>query len=246
MNLNTEIKKILRPIYYLFNNGKTVNVEGYNHLSQYKWLVNKDYGMAYYKGYYEPQLCKYLNENLNVNSVFADVGSHAGYFSLFASGIVKKGYVYSFEPAPNNFNFIKKIKQLNNIENWSIINKAVGDKKGVLNFNSNTSSSTGKIDQNGTLKVDVTTLDIELANINKLDVVKIDVEGFGGQVIIGAMDTIAKLKPKLMIEIHSGTEELAIILSHLDTLYNFYDLDTGTTVTHKDQPVSFIIGTPVN
>ena len=240
-----KIKKVLRPLYYILNNGKVVTIKGYRHLSKCIWLVDKKYGMAYFKGYYEPRLCQFLLKNLNKESVFVDVGSHAGYFGLFVASLVECGRVYSFEPEPYNFKFSKKIKEINDCQNWVLINKAVADKVGVVNFNTNvSSSSTGKIDECGALEVDVTSLDVELCGLNRLDIIKIDVEGFGGQVIIGAENTIRKFKPRLMIEIHSGTQELEVVLSRLGQIYLFYDLDTGEKVYHSNCSPSFLIGEP--
>jgi FkbM family methyltransferase len=230
----------------MVNRGRVVTIKGYSHLDKCRWLIDEKYGMAYYKGYYEPQLCQFILRNLHDESVFVDVGSHAGYFGLFAACLVKGGTVYSYEPEPYNFNFIKKIKEINSFKNWVLINKAVANKVGTINFNTNLgSSSTGKIDELGGLEVEVTSLDVELREVSRLDIIKIDVEGFGGQVIIGAANIIRKFKPRLMIEIHRGTEELEIVLSQLGGLYLFYDLDTGVQVCDSKSSPSFIIGEPV-
>lgn len=240
----TLLKKMFRPFYYFLKEGEIVELAVYENLDGYKWIINKNYGMAYYKGYYEPKICTFLNANLKERSCFVDVGAHAGYFSLFAASIAKKGAVYSFEPEPNNYRFITEIKSLNKISNWEIFNKAVGSEDGKAFFNIGNTSSTGNVASTGEIEVDMTSIDLELKKLERLDILKIDVEGFGGKVLEGAMATINRLKPKLLMEIHEGSDELKTVLSHLDNDYDFTDLDTGNRVSLEGSKVNFIIGLP--
>jgi hypothetical protein len=85
-----------RNLYYgLFNNTQ-VTIKKPSPLNGYRWIMDKNYGRAYFKGYYEPELTTYIIENLSNDSCFIDIGSHAGYFSLLAGSIAKKGNVISF------------------------------------------------------------------------------------------------------------------------------------------------------
>ena len=240
----TKIKLLFRPLYYFFSKGRVVNIQGYQHLKGYRWIINHNYGMAYFKGYYEPLICRILTKHLTKDSVFVDVGGHAGYFSLFAAAISTNGNVFSFEPEPNNYKFMNSILKLNDVSNWSIINKAAGEESGQLFFEVGSTSSTGRMSENGKLPVEVTTLNAELVNLKRLDLIKIDVEGFGGRVIQGGLDVILRFQPILMIEIHQNSDELETILKYLGETYLFQDIENGEMINSVLQSPHFIIGFP--
>ncbi len=238
------VKQVLRRVYYSFNNGKVTDLKVYKHLQNSKWIIDRRFGMAYFKGYYEPEICAYLLQNIQDDSVFVDVGAHAGYFSLFAVKLATNGEVHSFEPEPNNYQYINKIKLLNKVTNWKVYNNGVGREKGNLFFSNGPSSTTGKIAESGDFKVEVVSLDDQLTHIKKLDVLKIDVEGFGGRVLEGAVQMIDKHRPKIMFEVHAGSDELAVLKSVLKNRYTLKDLDTGKILTPQDTP-HFIIAEPL-
>ena len=54
--------------------------------------------------------------------------------------------------------------------------------------------------EDGIIKVPVETID--KLNRPKIDFIKIDVEGYEGKVLEGAIQTILKDKPKLLVELH--------------------------------------------
>jgi len=58
------------------------------------------------------------------------------------------------------------------------------------------------------IKVPTKTLDTLLKelNISKIDLIKIDTEGFEYEILEGAGETISKFKPKMIVDVHS--EEL--------------------------------------
>jgi len=238
------VKELARSLYYAVNNGRVTSLAHYDHLRGSKWIIDKRFGMAYYKGYYEPEICSYLLNNIKPESTFVDVGAHAGYFSLFAVQLAKNGSVYSFEPEPKNFRYIETIRQLNSITNWNIYNQGVGKEAGELFFSNGPSSTTGKISNIGDFKVEVVSLDSTLANADRVDIMKIDVEGFGGRVLEGAIETIRKHRPKIMFEVHEGSDELQIVHQLLGPHYRLTDLSSGKLITANDHP-HFIIAEPL-
>ena len=240
----TLFKKKFRNLYYRFFDGKIVTLKGYHHLRDYRWIADRKYGRAYYRGYYEPKICQYLLSRLHDRAVFADVGAHAGYFSLFAAGIATRGLVISFEPEPENRAFIKKIIALNQVSHWRLVEKAVGNEKGAIRFSKGPTSSMGKVSADGEIEVPITLLDEELATLERLDLLKIDVEGYGGRVLEGGLKVIERCKPFIMMEIHSGSDELAVAIRHLLPWYDLTDLDTGEVVAGVESGAHFIVGVP--
>ncbi|MEO8403095.1 MAG: FkbM family methyltransferase [Chitinophagaceae bacterium] len=199
------------------------------------WLIDQRYGRAYYKGYYEPALTKYIDQYLSTDSIFIDAGSHAGYFSLIAASKCKNGHVFSFEPESGNYGFIKKICSLNDFNNWTVENYALGEVDSFLNFQASPSSSMGMISEQGTAKVQAVSLDSYFSSITlaKIDLIKIDVEGYGGPVLKGARETIQRFKPHILFEVHLGSDEFDIAWQQLHDTYDFIDFTTDIQILAK-------------
>ena len=216
-------------------------------LNGYKWIMDKNYGRAYFKGYYEPALTKYITDTLTNESCFLDIGAHAGYFSLLAASIAQNGKVIVFEPEVNNFEFIEKIKQLNKIENWTLVNAAVGLENGHLRFKKGQTSSTGLIDAEGDVIVNQVSLDnfFEKEGIQKIDLIKIDVEGYGGNVLTGGVKIINRFKPIILFEIHEGSNEFITAWNLFSENFIFYNFETMQKIDNSDsEDYKFIIIKP--
>lgn len=54
---------------------------------------------------------------------------------------------------------------------------------------------------------------------------KIDVEGHGGSVLEGAWESLSKFKPKILMELHDGSNERAKCSSLSELGYHFYNTD---------------------
>ncbi|MDX1935688.1 MAG: FkbM family methyltransferase [Flavihumibacter sp.] len=234
----------LRKLYYQLFNNRQVVIKEPALLNGYIWIIDEKYGRAYFKGYYEPELTKYIAENLPEDGCFLDIGAHAGYFSLLASVVAKKGSVLSFEPDNQNFSFIKKIKALNNISYWNIINAAVGKESGELRFKTGASSSTGFVDADGDVVVKQVAIDtlVKEYNINRIDLIKIDVEGFGANVIRGGLEALLKFKPQILFECHRGSDEFAVAWELLSSTFDFFDFSSMQKIeANTGKQIDFVL-----
>lgn len=140
--------------------------------------------------------------------IILDVGSNVGEVAMRLSRKVQqKGLVYAFEPDPFIYRRLEKNLSLNELSNVSIHNVGFGDinstkemaPESVSNRGGNRIVSDGK----GTSKVKIQTLDlfVEENGLDRVDMIKIDVEGYEMKVLQGAMKTISKHRPKLFIEV---------------------------------------------
>jgi len=166
-----------------------------------KWIKGAGVN-GYWLGSYEIDHQKTFQSKIKETSTFYDIGSHVGFFTLLASKCVgPRGQVYAFEPNPRNIYFLKEHLRLNKTQNVTLIEKAISNETGVLNFSDDLGSSMGKLDKNGTTKVEVTTIDTLVAQgLKPPQFMKIDVEGLQDQVILGAIETIKKYKPQIIVE----------------------------------------------
>jgi len=171
--------------------------------------------------------------------VVYDIGGYVGVYSLFFSQVVSPtGKVITFEPNPINYNEIKRNLLINNVKNVSVLSIGIGSKKDVLEFVVNPIfQSRGTFSRevqkeykrksiSDSFLVNVNTIDnlIRNNNIPEPNFVKIDVEGYETEVIIGMKNTIERYKPALYIEIHSLVEtDLLSILENND--YSIYHIE---------------------
>lgn len=159
-------------------------------------------------GSFEEQELQQVMNNLKSRSVFFDVGANVGLYSLMVANNFIDMDIYSFEPLPETMKELRENLKENNLHGNSIhlIQSAISNYDGFVNITSDLHSSNyittpdSKINH---LSVPCTTIDIFVKNnnIKKLDFIKIDVEGKEDLVLEGAMDSLRKFKPILLIEL---------------------------------------------
>lgn len=170
------------------------------------YVITNDWmGMSFLDGkLWEPHITQFIKNELNSDSLFVDVGSNYGYHSIFASKMCKK--VYSFEPHNIMFKLQKKNIEENKIENIVNYNFAIGNenrKVKLTSFDSlNESFNAGEI---SIILNDIEGSDIDMFKLDdivdeKIDLIKIDVQGFEKNVIEGSKKNIQKYNPYLIVE----------------------------------------------
>jgi FkbM family methyltransferase len=138
-----------------------------------------------------------------------DVGSHYGYFSIFASkNTDPASKIYAFEPSRRNFEILIQNLQDNGIRNVFAINRGISDKNEILklflkeNF-SNTICRANDISlpyENAEfINIDKVIGDY---NINNIDFLKMDIEGAEFEALYNiSSDTLAKITT-ISLEFH--------------------------------------------
>jgi FkbM family methyltransferase len=137
-----------------------------------------------------------------------DAGANNGVLSLeFAKMVGENGNVVSIEPHPANIERFRFNLSLNKFVNIDLIEKGVGAKAGESFISIVDENNLGKTriqtEKEGGLEIEIRTLDY-IVNSNQLeqvDLIKIDVEGFEMEVLKGGFETIKKYQPKLFIEL---------------------------------------------
>jgi len=162
-------------------------------------------------GYWETELSRELIKYLQKGSVFLDVGANIGYHSLFAASFLKgSGKVYSFEPISYLCKQLQDSIALNIIENIEVCNFGVAENDGeaVIHMRAeNIGASTlltfpkiEKFDIKDTEKVAIKKLDSFLGEDAKVDVIKIDVEGYELEALRGAASILRNNHPVIFME----------------------------------------------
>jgi len=195
------IGKILRRILNIFPKPEIIRIfQG--PLRGKKWIVNSGVN-GYWLGTYEREHQRILEKNLRERDIFLDIGAHVGFFTILASQLVgKSGGIFAFEPLKRNIDFLRKHIALNKCDNITVIEAAISNSDGEALFDEDESSFMGKLSNRGTYSVKTVTIDqlVEEKVILPPSVIKIDVEGFQEKVLTGAMTTLQKYHPKIILE----------------------------------------------
>jgi FkbM family methyltransferase len=130
-----------------------------------------------------------------------DVGANIGYYVLlFSKGIGTEGNIIAIEPSPENLPELRLNLERNSLRNnVSIIATAVGSATGVVGLKEGINSGVTS-GGSAAYSVQIDTLDNLIKD--RVDFIKIDVEGFESFVLKGAKDIISKWRPGLFVELH--------------------------------------------
>ena len=152
----------------------------------------------------------YLYPLVKSQFIVIDVGANVGETMLnFAFMVGSKGKVFAFEPVPSSFQKLLMNLSLNEFTNVIAENLAISDKAEVLYFDPATYYNSGGIfmkkgHSENMLSVKAVMLDdyVNSNNFEKINLIKIDVEGFELNVLKGAVQSCHKFKPILFIEVN--------------------------------------------
>ena len=202
---NKLLQKVIPPDY-LFKKGSIRMVE--RNGIKYKLDISHVVDHFIYWGLTDAAHQSVQKELKNARVIF-DVGANIGYTSLYYASMNGTAQIFSFEPHPDIFIRAQENIALNQFRNINLINLGLGEKKEVLKLyevNEHNPGMNRIIREEKDFafkKINVDTLDQFVAekNIEHLDLIKIDVEGFEYAVINGGKEAIQKHKPLLFIEL---------------------------------------------
>ena len=160
-----------------------------------------------------------MRRHLGPGDVFYDVGANLGFFALLGAVFVDPragGWVYAFEPAPDNATAIRENAALNGLDNLTVIEKAASSETGTARLQIVDDQSWSKLEAYGehphterVLDVPTVALDdlVSAGEIRPPTAVKIDVEGAEVAVLEGMRETLAQHRPAIICELHDTHAE---------------------------------------
>jgi FkbM family methyltransferase len=225
--INKITRSVLRPFRKVLPESLKIPVSGiisvYNQGKEIKFKTNETSPMTKIL-FWEDNGCTFefseIFKDLIIHSnTFFDIGANVGYYSLLAKTVNPKIEVYSFEPSIGPKHFLKENIALNNFNDIHLIEKALGDATGTIQFyeEKNPKYAYQKFHASGIgntentwgisnfLKYDVelTTINDVVAseNIKSIDLIKIDTEGTENFVFRGGIESIKKFQPIIICEV---------------------------------------------
>jgi FkbM family methyltransferase len=165
----------------------------------------------YFTGRYEPGLRRLLERELRAGDVVADVGAHVGVHALPLGRRLRAlggGRVIAFEPAPDSAAAIRAGAARNGLAPYvEVVETALGETDGTVEIFGDPrygAHDAGVRSQFGhgdlVARAPVTSLDAWAAatGLDRLDVVKVDIEGAEILALRGARETLRRLRPRLL------------------------------------------------
>lgn len=170
----------------------------------------------FYGGNFELEEVKYfarLMQKLDDHPIVLDIGANIGVHSLAWAETNRNATIYAFEPSEATTNILSRNIAANALGNRvHPIREAVSDKVGTATFYSCADNAfsalkdTKRVEVVSSTTVSTTTIDnfVEKNGLPKVTFIKIDVEGFETEVVLGGLKTLKTFQPDLFVEIYGG------------------------------------------
>lgn len=210
----------------------------------------------FYSDSREPATSKALAILCKPGDIVFDIGANVGSHSLpIAKSVGSTGKVYAFEPVPWALNKLNRNISLNAFNNIKVEPIALSDAPDdnaefSLRASFKTTSqipvnADGSLNDNWwnaceKVKVKVETIDnfVKTNNIKKVNLIKLDVDGFEAKVIKGATKVLTEYGPDIIMELApswisaKGDDVGAVINSLISIGYHFFDEATFKKITN--------------
>jgi FkbM family methyltransferase len=163
-------------------------------------------------GSYEPELRDIMRALLPPGGVAFDIGANVGWHTLLMARLVgAAGRVVAVEANPSICDELRRNLRLNRFGQVEILAHALGAAEDTMPFldvrADDPGAASGHLVVSGdpggpTVAVRVRPLDavVREAGIERLDLIKLDVEGFEWPVLQGGRETIARFRPPVLFE----------------------------------------------
>ena len=208
-------------------------------INNYKmYLIRDDPGiskeLSIFKSH-EPVNTQILSKILKKGMTCLDIGGNIGYYVLLENQLIgNKGKIIAIEPLLQNFTYLKKNILLQKAKNIFTYNFACGDMNGIANFFVNKKSNGCLVIREGIpppnpskgtiTQVEVRILDqlIEELQLEKVDFIRMDAEGYELNILRGLKKTLLKFRPIISLELHTrqlgidGTREFFKLMNELN------------------------------
>ena len=196
-------------------------------------------------GVYEPFETKIFRKTVKPGMTVVDIGANIGYYAVMAGmGTGPTGKVIAYEPDPTNMSFLQKNFKRNGINHAVTVQKAVSDRAGTATFylTGNNKGTHSLVNNRGvahSLTVETDTLDRSLRElgINKVDILKIDIEGAEPLALLGMTGTLTA-NPDLIIFTEFYPRAIRRLGNEpIDFLNKLHDLGFSIRIIDEDKKI---------
>ncbi|MGH7120408.1 MAG: FkbM family methyltransferase [Acetobacteraceae bacterium] len=142
---------------------------------------------------------RWVAENIRPDWVLFDIGANVGIYAILFSRLAPEGFVHAFEPTATA-GLLRRNFEFHQARNVAVHETALGNRTG--RFAEPIYRIWGRPPETQTYAF--TTLDDFVANagIERLDCIKIDVDGFDLEVLMGGAETLQRFDPWVIVELN--------------------------------------------
>lgn len=178
--------------------------------------------------------------------VMFDLGANFGYYAItIASRLQGSCQIYAFEPNPNTMRRFQTNIALNGIRGVSPLEVGLSDEVGFARIvETPDHSGAAYLRETAGSGLPTISLDIfcEQNGIDRLDLIKMDIEGAELRALRGAVKTLKRFRPPLLIELNpetferegSSTRDVVVFLEDLG--YAIFDVRSHAQITRDRLP----------
>ena len=210
---DSPLRRRLSPAYTTFLYGLSagrgvpaeINGEIYRVDPRFRWRLHPNY---------EAELADFLRARVRPGQCCFDVGANIGiYVMQMARWIAPGGRIVAFEPNRGSFAVLARHVRMNDLgDRVTLVPLAAGRESGAARlFDDQAGSGLSRLGAaNPSIAVAVESTDIMLTTIDEYcsttgarpDWILIDVEGYEFDVLAGAVETIRRYRPGVIVELH--------------------------------------------
>jgi len=218
----------------------------HGHAAGLLWRRHHRYVHGYWIGHYEHSIQEALKRELKPGHTFFDIGANAGFFTLIGARLVGAGgRCVAFDPSRENCASIQEQIELNSLPGCSVVSEAISDSVGSSFFSfAAPGSPEGRIGKSTTgeqqVPVKVTTLDGACVRFGRPDFIKMDIEGGEVRALKCASNTLLRLRPGWLIELHGPEAEREVKALLWQAHYAFFDLQGVALDPGRVLPTHFL------
>jgi FkbM family methyltransferase len=158
------------------------------------------------RGFYEKHLISFFKDYLREGMHVIDAGANIGLYTVLAAKLVgPSGKVWAFEPSSENCRLLLTSVGHNKLTNVSLQPVALGSERGYAHFISALGSNGGMVEESRRILSHpscriVPTARLDDFQIERVDLVKMDVEGAEGLLVKGAGELLERCRPVIATE----------------------------------------------
>ncbi len=159
-------------------------------------------------GNYEPQVMHLLGRAVRRADTCLDIGANIGILTLALARLAPDGRVFAFEPGDTSYAYLTRNVADNDAANTVTEQLGAYDVTGTLTLQTSASHPGGAYiadtdaHESASERVPVTRLDdwVDRRGLDRVDVIKMDIEGAELRALAGAQKTLGRFHPFLVVE----------------------------------------------
>lgn len=164
-------------------------------------------------GLHEPKVSDWMRKKILPGMTVLDIGANIGYHTIFAAFLTgHSGRVLAVEADSRIAKIVDENVKRNSLKNIVVVAGAASGRDGTIRFGqARTSGWSGLYcpDPVDWIEVQTFTIDslVDKLRIEKVDFIKIDVEGAEKEVLAGMQGLLRRQRPALLIEVHGSESQ---------------------------------------